>query len=94
MITDEQQNSGSPFYGALTEYRAKVNRNVKAFIVDIAPYRSAMAPPQDKDTHYIYGWSDQVLAYITRTVQGYAPLVERVEALPLGEETGSGMPPA
>ncbi|MBG9791858.1 hypothetical protein ABD76_04810 [Paenibacillus dendritiformis] len=50
MITNEQQNSGSPFYAALKDYRAKVNRNVKAFIVDIAPYRSAMVPPLDKDT--------------------------------------------
>lgn len=94
IITDEQQNSGSPFYAALMEYRAKVNRHVKAFIVDIAPYRTAMVPPQDNDTHYIYGWSDQVLAYIARTVQGYAPLVERVEALPLAEEAESGIAPA
>lgn len=79
------------FHAALTEYRAKVNRHVKAFIVDIAPYRSAMVPPQDNDTHYIYGWSDQVLAYIARTVQGYASLVERAEALPLTEETEGGM---
>ncbi|MGG4392906.1 hypothetical protein ABEX25_01135 [Paenibacillus thiaminolyticus] len=77
------------FHAALKDYRAKVNR--EGVIVDIAPYRSAMVPPQDSDTHYISGRSDQVLAYIARTVQGFAPLVERVEAMPLIEETEGGI---
>lgn len=72
IITDEQQNSGSPFYQELAQYRSKVNPDVKAFIVDIAPYRHAMVPPQDRNTFYIYGWSDTVLSYIAQSVQGYA----------------------
>ncbi|MCY9517567.1 TROVE domain-containing protein [Paenibacillus apiarius] len=85
IITDEQQNSGSPFYEALSAYRAQVNPEVKAFIVDIAPYRTAMVPPQDTNTHYIYGWSDNVLTYIAQTVQGYKTLVERVESITVEE---------
>ncbi|WP_134686850.1 TROVE domain-containing protein [Brevibacillus migulae] len=81
IITDEQQNSGSPFYAELRKYREKVNPDVKAFIVDIAPYRSAMVPPQDKNTFYIYGWSDTVLSYIAQTVQGYSTMIERVESI-------------
>jgi len=79
IITDEQQNSGSPFYEQLRLYRAKVNRDVKAFIVDIAPYRYAMVPDQDPQTFYIYGWSDTVLSYIAQSVKGYSSMVERVE---------------
>ncbi|GIO33573.1 MULTISPECIES: TROVE domain-containing protein [Paenibacillus] len=83
IITDEQQNSGSPFYEQLRLYRSKVNRDVKAFIVDIAPYRHAMVPDQDPQTFYIYGWSDTVLSYIAQSVKGYSSLVERVEGVSL-----------
>ncbi|BBH22458.1 60 kDa SS-A/Ro ribonucleoprotein [Paenibacillus baekrokdamisoli] len=83
IITDEQQNSGSPFYSQLKLYRSKINRDVKAFIVDIAPYRTAMVPDQDPQTFYIYGWSETVLSYIAQSVQGYSTLKERVAALDL-----------
>lgn len=86
IITDEQQNGGSPFYEALTRYRAKVNPNVKAFIIDIAPYRSAMVPPQDRNTFYVYGWSDTVLSYIAQTSKGYGSMVEQIEAIDLDVE--------
>lgn len=86
IITDEQQNSGSPFYEALQKYRAKVNPNVKAFIIDIAPYRSAMVPPQDGNTFYVYGWSDTVLSYIAQAAKGYASMVERIETMELDAE--------
>ncbi|MNI50321.1 hypothetical protein D3C73_1049750 [compost metagenome] len=78
IITDEQQNSGSPFYEQLKVYRSRVNRDTKAFIVDIAPYRHAMVPEQDNQTFYIYGWSDTVLSYIAQSVQGYRTMTERV----------------
>lgn len=83
IITDEQQNSGSPFYEQLKRYRSKVNKDVMAFVVDIAPYRHAMVPVEDPQTYYIYGWSDTVLSYIAQSVQGYSSLVERVDGLSL-----------
>ncbi|WP_391574675.1 TROVE domain-containing protein [Cohnella sp.] len=83
IITDEQQNSGSMFYRELANYRAKVNPQVKAFIIDISPYRSAMVPPQDPNTYYIYGWSDTVLSYIAQTAKGYDSLVETVKKIEL-----------
>lgn len=85
IITDEQQNSGSPFYEQLKLYRSKVNRDVKAFIVDIAPYRHAMVPVQDPLTFYIYGWSDTVLTFIAQSVQGYETMTERVNAMDLDQ---------
>lgn len=84
IITDEQQNSGSPFYIALQQYRASVNRDVKAFIIDIAPYRHAMTPQQDQNTFYIYGWSDTVLNYIAQTANGYGAMHRHVETIKLG----------
>ncbi len=83
MITDEQQNSGSPFYKELEVYRKRYNEKAKAFIIDIAPYRRAMTPPSDGDTHYIYGWADSVLKYIAYNVDGYGSMVDRVRALEL-----------
>lgn len=83
IITDEQQNSGSPFYSDLLTYRKKINPQAKAFIVDIAPYHHALVPPQDKLTHYIYGWSDTVLAYIAQAMKGYGSMVERIAAMEL-----------
>ncbi|MNL37365.1 hypothetical protein D3C87_1595080 [compost metagenome] len=86
IITDEQQNNGSPFYEQLRRYRSKINCDVKAFIVDIAPYRHAMVPDQDPQTFYIYGWSDTVLSYISQSVEGYSSLVERVMELEIDNE--------
>ncbi|WP_379163488.1 TROVE domain-containing protein [Paenibacillus sp. sgz5001063] len=83
MITDEQQNHGSPFYEALQKYRAKVNPHVRAYIIDIAPYRNAMVPQPDHNTFYIYGWSDTVLSYIAQTAKGYGSMVEKIEMMDL-----------
>lgn len=79
VITDEQQNTGSPFYRELVEYRRTVNGEVKAFVVDVAPYRSAMVPPEDRNTWYIYGWSDTVLSYIALSCRGYGGMVQKVK---------------
>ncbi|NBD24254.1 TROVE domain-containing protein [Paenibacillus glycinis] len=86
IITDEQQNAGSPFYRALLAYRGKVNPDVKAFIIDIAPYRHAMVPPSDRNTFYIYGWSDTVLGYIAQSAKGYDSMVQRIEAIDVEAE--------
>lgn len=83
MITDEQQNSGSPFYKELEAYRRKFNDKAKAFIIDIAPYRKAMVPPEDDNTYYIYGWADSVLQYISYSVNGYGSMVDKVREIEL-----------
>jgi 60 kDa SS-A/Ro ribonucleoprotein len=78
VVTDEQQNVGGPFNKALVEYRRKVNGRVKVFVIDVAPYRSALVPPADPLTFYIYGWSDTVLQYISFAVQGYGGMLDMV----------------
>ncbi|WP_172253629.1 TROVE domain-containing protein [Saccharibacillus deserti] len=91
IITDEQQNEGSPFYTELQRYRAKINRKAMAFVVDLSPYRGAMVPKEDLNTHYIYGWSDQVLAYISAAAQGFDSMSAHVSRIELdrlqGEES-------
>ncbi len=81
LITDEQQNTGSPFYGELKAYRKKVNPEARAFIIDIAPYRTAVVPPVDQLTYYIYGWSDTVLQYISYAINGYGDMAGRVRSM-------------
>ncbi|OWA34206.1 RNA-binding protein [Saccharibacillus sp. O16] len=83
MITDEHQNEGSPFYRELRNYRSKINRNARAFIVDLAPYRGSMVPKEDENTYYVYGWSDQVLPYISAAARGFGPMSERVAKMDL-----------
>lgn len=85
IITDEQQNTGSPFYKELEKYRRSINPNTKAFVIDIAPYRSAMIPPTDKNAHYIYGWSETVLHYIAMSSEGYSNMVEDINKLEIGQ---------
>ena len=81
IITDEQQNTGSPFYEELKRYRNSINADTKAFIIDISSYRSAMVPANDKNTHYIYGWSETVLDYISMSVKGYFSMVNDIKKI-------------
>lgn len=83
LITDEEQNMGSVFYRGLREYRSQVHENTRAFIINVAPYGNALVPEDDHLTHYVYGWSDQVLQYLSFSTQGYGGLVDRVKSINL-----------
>ena len=78
MITDEQQNSGSPMFKTYLKYKEHVNRNVKLFIVDVSPYTSGASTPKSDDIYYLYGWSDQVLNFISMATRGWGTQVEEV----------------
>jgi len=82
-ITDEQQNTGMPLIDYVDEYRRKVNANLKLFIVDVGPYRSVLTP-NDKNTWYVYGWSDQALSFISMAARGFGSMVEQIAK---GEES-------
>jgi 60 kDa SS-A/Ro ribonucleoprotein len=82
LITDEQQNAGSPAFAQIETYLKNINRDVNFFIIDVSPYRSAMTPPEmDKNTFYIYGWSDQVLSFIANVSRGFGGQVATVKNL-------------
>ena len=83
IVTDEQQNAGSPFYSELVRYRKEINPLAKAFVVDISPYCTAMVPTTDENTYYCFGWSDQIVSFIAQNIEGYGDIVSRVSGLEL-----------
>lgn len=78
LITDEQQNAGSPFHKVLDDYRRRVNADAKCFIVDLSPYRNAIVPSTDDKTFFVYGWSDQALSFVSMAAQGWGTFVDVV----------------
>lgn len=78
LITDEQQNAGTPFHKVLEEYRRKINPEAKCFIIDLSPYRNPLVPPADGRTFYVYGWSDQALSFVSMASQGWGTFVDVV----------------
>ena len=87
IVTDEQQNRGATFYSKLSDYRKQVNPNAQAFIVDVAPYTTAMTPPVDEKTWYCCGWSDQIISLIAMATRGFGDLVQTVSQIPLANES-------
>lgn len=61
------------------EYKQKIAPDAKAFLLTIAPYSHSVAPQDEPDVHYIYGWNDSVLKFITLTLAGVAGQVETVQ---------------
>lgn len=70
VITDGEQNAGIPYFEALYEYRRMVNPNARCFFIDVSGYLTAQVPENDELTHYIYGWSNEVLNYISMIASG------------------------
>ncbi|MBI3921820.1 MAG: TROVE domain-containing protein [Armatimonadetes bacterium] len=71
------------FLNAWRKYKRKVNGKAKAFLLTIAPYQHAVAPQNEPDVWFVYGWSDAVLPYIARTVDGATTQMEAVRAISL-----------
>jgi 60 kDa SS-A/Ro ribonucleoprotein len=71
------------FLSLWRSYRKEVNPNAKAFLVTIAPYRDAVAPSREKGVHFIYGWSDQVLQYISLSLESGGSQVQAIEQMQL-----------
>lgn len=79
LLTDEQQNLGGPVVDAIERYQVRVNPKVKVFIVDVAPYLEKVTPPDIRGVYYLYGWSDNVLSFITTTATGFHTLVSAID---------------
>jgi 60 kDa SS-A/Ro ribonucleoprotein len=79
LITDEQQNAGCPFVDVFTSYLAKVNRDVKLFVMDVSPYRNALTPDMP-GVWYIYGWSDTALQFVAMNSRGWGSQVEEIKS--------------
>ncbi len=64
-------------------YKAEIAPQAQAFLVTIAPYGDAVAPAGTKGVHFIYGWSDRVLNYISLRLQSGQSQVEAIERMKL-----------
>jgi len=64
-FTDNEEWVGRGFLSALNDYVSKVNPDVKVYLVTLMPYRDYPVPPEIENVHFIYGWSDTVIRYIT-----------------------------
>jgi 60 kDa SS-A/Ro ribonucleoprotein len=72
------------FLNLWRRYRKEVNPEAQAFLVTIAPYRDAVAPSGEKGVHYIYGWSGNVLNYISLSLEHGQGQVQEIEQMKLG----------
>ncbi len=64
-FTDNEEWAGRDFMSAWQEYTRKVAPECKAYLVTLKPYRDFPTPPNYPNVHYIFGWSDSVIRYIT-----------------------------
>src|SRR5262249_37309530 len=78
-----QRGDEHGFLNAWRKYKRKVNPDAKAFLLSIAPYRQAVAPQNEPDVWFIYGWSNAVLPVIARTLQGVETQMAAVRAVAL-----------
>jgi 60 kDa SS-A/Ro ribonucleoprotein len=79
LISRQQHDLGGPFLAALDEYRRKVKPEVRAFLVDVAPCRVTFTA-QDPASWYLYGWSEQALAFLSMTSRGFGSMVEAIKS--------------
>ena len=81
LITDGQQNEGQPFSNVFAQYKRKVNRGVRLFIVDVAGYGGSLVVGGD-NVYQIFGWSDQVLRFISLAAQGWGNISSAIRKDP------------
>ena len=58
------------FLATWRRYKKQVAPQAKAVLIQLAPTLKHVAPSQEPDVFYVYGWSDQVLQYIASVAQG------------------------
>lgn len=78
-FTDNEEWIGSRFIDAFLNYRENVAPKCKAYLVTLLPYRHPPVPSRIKDVHLIYGWSEQILKYISSDVTTQIAEVENLE---------------
>lgn len=78
-ITDSEEWVGRSFIEVFLEYKKKVAPKCKAYLVTLLPYRHSPAPPGIKDVIMIYGWSEQILKYITMDSAEQVKEVEQIK---------------
>ncbi len=82
-ITDGEDWAGRGFLTEWEEYKKEVNPRARAFLITISPYRDWNAPAGYPEVHFIVGWSDHVLRYISQVLGGGKGQVDEVRKLNL-----------
>ena len=81
----EEHYTRHAFLKLWREYRRDVNPDAQAFVIQIAPYQHAVAPNGEPGVHFIYGWSDAVVKYISFMLEGGASQLKAIEEMDLGD---------
>ena len=64
-ITDDEEWVGRRFIDAIKYYIDYINPEVKIYLITLIPYGDYPTPTDFPNVHYIFGWSDNILKYIT-----------------------------
>lgn len=83
IITDEQQNAGTPVVQLFRKYRRMVNPDARLFIIDVAPYRPRMASDNEPGVAYFYGWNEAVLEALKYEIEGTGAHVAQINRVRL-----------
>jgi 60 kDa SS-A/Ro ribonucleoprotein len=67
----------------IRQYKRKVNPDLKCFFMQLAPYDHAVVPPGEPNCYYMYGWSPNVLRYISSICKGGSGQVETIRNMEL-----------
>ena len=78
-ITDGEEWMGRSFIEAFLEYKKKIAPKCKAYLITLLPYRHSPVPQEMKDVSMIYGWSEQILKYITMNSVEQIKEVEQIK---------------
>lgn len=96
-ITDNEEWAyGHGYYasGSFLElwrcYRTEINPEAKAFLVTIASYRDAVAPSGEPGVHFIYGWNDQCLKYISLKLESGESQIGQIGKMALSTGSPNG----
>ena len=77
-FTDEEEWVGSSFIDEFYEYKTQVSPTCKAYLVKLVPSRTNIAPPNITDVYFIYGWSENVLRYVTSDLESQMDEVRKI----------------
>lgn len=75
-------NNSKGFLPEWKDYKSK-NPNTKAFLITISPYQDYVAPQNEENIYFIYGWNDNVLNMIATTLEGIETQIEHINAIKL-----------
>jgi 60 kDa SS-A/Ro ribonucleoprotein len=85
----EGYHTRDSFLGLWRTYRSKMNPEAQAFVIQIAPYKHAVAPKEELGVHFIYGWSDAVVRYIPFVLEGGTSQVQEIERMSIDNSGNS-----